>query len=436
MQKQDYTKHVLKNGLTVLLIPMTGVSSATVLAYVNTGSRYEPAQWGGISHFLEHMVFKGTAKYPTPKALAEAVDAVGAEFNAFTSKEYTGYYVKSASKHIPLALDVISDMLLTPRLLEEDLQREKGVIVEEMNMYADTPARHIGDVFEQLMFAKSSLGRDIIGTKKTVSAMNRDHFVSYLKQWYGPGNMVVTIAGDATALSRPSLLKTVEEAFSKTSADTANRENGGKRVIGNVLSQGGKLQIEYKKTEQAHFIMAVPGLLRKDPNKFTLGALSVLFGGNMSSRLFTEVREKRGLCYYVRSDVDSFHDAGVFGAAAGVDPNRVDEAVKVVHEEFYALASGGSKAITDAEVTRAKDYLTGKTVLDFEDSESVANYYGSKQLLEGKVTTRQEALEKIAAVQPDAVRALAKKLLSDTPMYFAMIGPFKDKERFQKLLVE
>lgn len=435
MAKQDYIKHVLPSGLTVVLIPMEGVKSATVLAYVNTGSRYEPAQWSGISHFLEHMVFKGTAKYPTPKALAEAIDAVGAEFNAFTSKEYTGYYVKAASAHIPLALDVLSDMLLTPKLLDDDLQREKGVIIEEMNMYADTPSRHIGDVFEQLLFAGNDLGRDIIGTKETVMGLKREDFVEYLKAWYGLGNMVVTIAGDAEALKKPALLKEITKAFSKKS-DTSDRKDGGVRALGNVMfPTEERLRIEYKKTEQAHFILSVPGLVRTDPDRFALGVLSVIFGGNMSSRLFTEVREKRGLCYYVRSDVDYYHDAGTFGAAAGVDPSRVEEAVKVVKEELLALTDiKGPKKITEVELKRAKDYLTGKTILDFEDSESVANYYGSKQLLEGKIVTEKEALKKIAAVGLEDVRRVAKRLLENQPLYFAMIGPFEDGKKFEQII--
>ena len=413
---------------------MKGVKSATVLAYVNTGSRYEPAEWSGISHFLEHMVFKATQKYPTPKALSQAVDAVGAEFNAFTSKEYTGYYVKSASAHINLALDVLSDMLLTPKLLEDDLKREKGVIIEEINMYQDMPARHIGDVFEQLLFAGSDLGRDIIGTKETVNGVTRENFLEYIQQWYGLGNMVVTIAGDANALKKKTLLSEIEKAFSKKS-DSSDRQNGGKRAFGNVISSGKHLLIECKKTEQAHFIMSVPGVYRKDPYRYALGVLGVLFGGNMSSRLFTEVREKRGLCYYVRSDMDYYHDAGTFGAAAGVDPKRVEEAVKVVMEELFALANTtGSKKITAVEVKRAKDYLTGKTILDFEDSESIANYYGSKQLLEGKVTTQEEALAKISAVTLQDVQQVAKRLLDKKALYFAMIGPFESDEKFRKIL--
>jgi predicted Zn-dependent peptidase len=434
MHQQGYDLHTLSSGLRVLLIPMKSVKSATVLLYVNTGSRYEPAKWGGISHFLEHMVFKGTAKYPTPRELSAAVDAVGAEFNAFTSKEYTAYYVKSASKDIGLSLDVVSDMFLTPTLKDDDLQREKGVIIEELNMYQDTPIRHIGEVFEQLMFKGNPMGRDIIGTKKTINALQRDDFVQYLKQWYGLGNVVLTIAGDDIALKDPALLKTIERCFSKTS-DTSDRSNGGERKLGNVLSKDGYMNVEYKKTEQAHFVMAVPGLKRGSEDKYANSALSVILGGNMSSRLFTEVREKRGLCYYVRADGDTYHDVGSFGASAGVDPKRVEEAVKVVKDELFGLAdSTGSRAITESELKRAKDFLIGKTVLDFEDSETVANYFGSKYLLEGKVMTIDEAIEKIRAVTLDDVQTLAKRLLDPSQLYFAMLGPFKDSEKFEKIL--
>src|SRR3989344_8779819 len=217
-----YLKNILSNGLTLLRIPMKGVQAVTVLALVNTGSRYEKPEWGGISHFLEHMVFKGTEKYPTAQDLAAAVDAVGAEFNAFTSKEYTGYYVKAASEHMPLAIDVVSDMLLTPTLRKDDLDREKGVIVEEINMYNDTPMRHIGDIFEQVLFAGSPLGRDIIGTKETVRGLSREDFVAYVKEWYGLGNVVLTVAGDATVVGGDSIVRDIEHAFSKKS-DSRNR---------------------------------------------------------------------------------------------------------------------------------------------------------------------------------------------------------------------
>ena len=432
-----YFKNILSNGLTLLCIPMKGVQSVTVLALVNTGSRYEKPAWGGISHFLEHMVFKGTEKYPTAQDLAAAVDAVGAEFNAFTSKEYTGYYVKAASEHMPLAIDVVSDMLLTPTLRKDDLDREKGVIVEEINMYNDTPMRHIGDIFEQVLFAGSPLGRDIIGTKETVRGLSREDFVAYVKEWYGLGNVVLTVAGDATVVGGDSIVRDIEHAFSKKS-DTSNRKNGGKRALKTFtkkLFAGERVKVEYKKTDQAHFIMAVPGITRTDPQRYALEVLSAIFGGNMSSRLFTEVREKRGLCYYVRSDLDYYHDTGMFGASAGVDPTRVEEAIRVVREEFFHLLdTQGPRVITESELQRAKDYMTGSTILDMEDTKSVANHYGATQLLTGKTETVEEELEKIRAVQLADVRAIAKKLIDEKRLYFVMIGPFEKQEKFAKLM--
>lgn len=429
-------KTILENGLTVLLAPMPGVKSATSLVYANTGSRYETDAQAGISHFLEHMVFKGTEKYPDAQKLAQAVDAVGAHFNAFTSKEYTGYYVKAASKHVPLSLDVLSDMLLTPKLREDDLEREKGVIVEEINMYNDSPSRHIGDVFEQLMFAGTSMGRDIIGSKETVRATTRQDFLKYMQTWYGAGNLVLTVAGDEAVVGDPKLMETIREAFSKPTE--GKRQNGGKRSLesGFLLSKKPEtLRVEYKKTDQAHFVMAVPGLKRDSEEKYVSAVLATLFGGTMSSRLFTEVREKRGLCYYVRCDRDMFHDTGYFGAAAGVDPKRVEEAVKVVREELYHLADeSGARRITQEELNRAKDNLVGTSVLDLEDTESVAHFFGAKQLLLGKTETFEEMLEKINAVTLDQVVSLAKRLTNrQNKVYFAVIGPYKQEEKFAKL---
>jgi predicted Zn-dependent peptidase len=433
-----FQKQVLKSGLTVVLVPVKGVESATVLVYVGTGSRYEPAKWAGISHFLEHMVFKGTKKFQTPQELSSVIDAVGAEFNAFTSKDTTAYYVKAASAHVNLALDVVSDMLLTPRLRTDDLEREKGVIIEEMNMYLDMPARNIGNIFEELMFAGSTLGPDVIGTKKTVKAIKREDFEEYIRQWYGLGNVVVTIAGDAEVVNAPDLIKRIEKYFGKR-GDVVDRENGGKRVFNGEPRRGlsllERVRIDYKKTDQAHFIMAMPGLKHGHPDRFAASVLSALFGGYMSSRLFTEIREKRGLCYYVRSDLDSYHETGLFGASAGVDPLRVEEAVRVVREELEHLVdTTGERKITQAEVTRAKDYITGKIMLSLEDTENIANMYGSHQVLQGRIETVKEMLEGIDGVTLADVRRVANDLVRIKELRFAMIGPFKDRKPFEKLL--
>lgn len=433
-QSSSYSTHKLSSGLTVLLVPMQSVKSATVLAMVHAGSRFEKEQWAGISHFLEHMVFKGTEKYTDAKMLSSTIDAIGAEFNAFTSKDYTGYYVKAASEHMDTALDVVSDMLLTPKLRTEDLEREKGVIIEELHMYEDTPHRHIGDIFEQVMFAGTSLGRDIIGTVETIRSMDRKTFTSYLHDWYGLGNVTLAVVGDSSLVGE-KLLKKIESYFSKSKDE---RKDGQRVYAGkSVYAKDHKIHVEYKKTEQAHFILGFPALQRKDPDKYALTVLSALFGGYMSSRLFTEVREKRGLCYYVHSDVDAYEDAGIFAAAAGVDKNRIDEAVEVVNGEFYHLLDEkGPRKISEEEVKRAKDHLIGATILGMEDSQNLAIFYAKKQTLEKETVSLESVLENIKAVTLDDVMRVAHRIVDGKDPYFAVIGPYEKADRFEKILVK
>lgn len=423
------------SGLDILQIPMPGVKSATVMVLVNTGSRYEKPREEGIAHFFEHMVFKGTDKYPDPQGLAAAIDGLGADFNAFTSKEYTGYYVKAAAKHLTTALDVVSDMLLRPKLRQEDIDREKGVIIEEINMYQDTPMRYIGHLFEQMFFRGSGLSHDVLGSKKTVSSLTRSDFVRFIQQWYGLGNMVVVVAGDDSVVGTKACLGDIESAFSKKPEKIRpdDKVKIAKIIAGQNPIAPKRLHLQTKATEQAHFVMGWPGIDRNNPDRYALTVLSVILGGNMSSRLFTEVREKRGLCYYVRSDVDYFHNAGIFGASAGVDPGRIQEALEVVIAEFRNLASG-KNPITPDELRKAKEYLTGSMILDLEDSRSVAQYFGLKRVLTDKIESPEEALAKIQAVDLDEVTAIAQKLITADGLRLALIGPYEDKNDFKKFV--
>lgn len=420
-----HSLHHLASGLTVVSLPMPAVESLTVLAFANTGSRYEIPHRFGVAHFFEHMVFKGTRNYADAQALASVVDGVGADFNAFTSKEYTGYYVKASSKHFELALDVVSDMLLAPKLDQTDIDREKGVIIEELNMYADSPQRHIENLFDQLVFAGSGLGHDIIGTKETISNLQRADFQAFLGEWYGLSNLVLVVAGDDRIVGGEAFLQKVEKAFGKpiefdrqSTATTADKL--GDKPLSDKL-----LHVEFRETQQAHFVLGWPGLSRTSPDRYAQSLLSVMLGGNMSSRLFSEVREKRGLCYYVHSAVDQFHDVGMFGGAAGVDPSRLEEAIKVTVGEFMALAYG-QKPFSEAELSRAKEYLAGKMVLGLEDSESVAQYYGMKQLLHGVIETPEEVLAKVQNISLAEVHDLARRLIVPKTLRLALIGPFKD----------
>ncbi len=419
------------NGLTLIRVPMPAVSSVTALLFVNTGSRFESKKWWGIAHFLEHMVFKGSPKYPTAQKLAGAVDSVGANFNAFTSHEYTGYYVKSASSHLGLSLDVLSDMILVPNLKQEDIDREKGVIIEEMNMYVDTPTRYVGQIFQHLVFDEKSLGHDIIGTKESVSALSRQDFVDFMNDWYGYENLILVLAGDEKVVSDKETLKLVDEYFSK--GDGARHSKKAKELLGTSPLTESNLHVQNKATEQAHFILGFPAFSCFDDRRYALSLLGTVLGGNMSSRLFSEVREKRGLCYYVHSDVDLFLDSGTFGASAGVDPKRVDEAIKVSISEFYSILDR-SKNITSSELKSAKDYISGKFVLDLEDSESVAQFYGMRQLVHGQIQTPEEVLAKYQKVTLEQIEAVVKEVIKPDNLRFALLGPFEDQSRFQDLL--
>lgn len=426
----NYSLDQLKNGLKVLRIYLP-IESTTCLMLSNTGSRYESEAQFGIAHFLEHMVFKGSKKYPTALNLAEVIDGIGADFNAYTSKEYTGYYVKAASKHLDLALDVLSDMLLASNFKQEDIDREKGVIIEELNMYLDNPARHIGNLFEQMAYQGSGLSHDIIGLKKTIKSFKKQDFLDFTHQWYDLSNMTLVLAGKESALKGAAKLGQVESLFD----EKYHARNSGKLAVqarqatfkANPLSTQ-KLHVEDKQTQQAHFVMAWPGIKRSDERKYAASLLSVILGGNMSSRLFSEIREKRGLAYYVHSDVDQYHDGGVFGVAAGVDLSRIEEALAVTVEQFYTLADGTNK-IKAQELQKAKDYLMGSMILGFESSDNVAQFLGLRQLLLGKIESPEEIFDKIKAVSLEEVMTLAKQLFKENELRLAVIGQFSEKQK-------
>ncbi len=429
-----HTKKKLQNGLSVLTIPMPGVESVTVLALCNTGSRFESKKEQGIAHFFEHMVFKGTESYPTAQLLARTIDSIGAEFNAFTSKEYTGYYVKAAGRHVGVAIDVVSDMLLKPFLRQADIDREKGVIVEEMNMYEDMPMRQVENIFERMIFADTSLGHDILGTKETVNSFTTADFKQFLSRWYGIENVLLILAGDPTVVNSPQTDTVVTKSFSK---DGGDRESG-KFDVSKISDTKGKwskdkMHISYKKTEQAHLIMAWPGIARGDERRTAVLLADVIMGGNMSSRLFTEVREQRGLCYYVRSGVDFFHETGCVSASAGVAPKRIFEALEVIKDEFEQ-ASSGKRPFTQEEFKNAKDYLIGSMILDFEDSRSVAQFYGVRELLLSETQDPSEVIERIKATTLEEVQSVFSQLVQKGEVRLAVVGPYKSAKEFEKFV--
>ena len=423
-----HKNETLSSGLQVVRIGLPSAASITTLVLSNTGSRYETPREYGIAHFFEHMVFKGTPTYPDPQLLASTIDGIGADFNAFTSREYTGYYIKAASTHLMLTLDVLSDMILQPLLKQSDLERERGVIIEEMNMYKDNPMHHIANVYEEMLWAGSGLSHDIIGTRETVSGVNRQDFVQFLSKWYGHGNLVVVLAGDEKVVMADSTLQKVQNAFAKP---PEHERAAGKQQPSDLKKVGfisdKRLIVVERPTEQAHLILGWQGVARSDDRRWALSLLSVILGGSMSSRLFTEVREKRGLCYYVSSDTEQYRETGFFGASAGVETKRVQEAVEVIVAEFIDLAAG-TRAVTSEELARGKEHVAGKMLLSFEDSRSVAQFYGLRQLLQDEIEDPDEVMRHIRAVTIDDIQALASQLLQKDQLRLGVIGPYKQAD--------
>ncbi|OGH47781.1 MAG: hypothetical protein A3G66_04545 [Candidatus Levybacteria bacterium RIFCSPLOWO2_12_FULL_39_17] len=420
----NYHQSTLKNGLNIVIVPITEVESATTMVMVGAGSRYETRDNNGISHFLEHMAFKGTKNRPTAIEIATLIDGAGAESNAFTGKEYTGYYIKSAAHRVELSLDILSDMLANLLLDPKEIDKERGVIIEEINLYEDTPPRKIADVYESLLYGDTPMGWDIAGRKEVIRSIAREDFLLYMRRLYSASNMVIVIAGKVEVNKTLGL---VEKYFSLHPTFTTE---GHKSVIEGQKDP--QVKIHHKKTDQAHFALGVRTVgLPEEKERYPLTVLSSILGGGMSSRLFHEVREKRGLAYYVRTGSENYMDCGHLTTFVGSDPARIDEAISVVGAEYKKMISDNE--ITEEEVKKAKEFLKGHFVLDLEDTKSVAVFYGSDWILEKKLENPSEIIAKIEAVKISDVKRMAKKFLT-LPLNLAIIGDYEDHDRFQKLL--
>lgn len=416
-------KHVLKNGLTVLFVETNTFPSFTSLLLVGAGSRYETEKNNGIAHFFEHMAFKGTKKYPSSLHIASTIEGMGGVFNAFTDKDHTGYWIKAPSQHFESVIDVMSDMILHSLLLPEEIEREKGVIIEEMNMYEDTPARKVGDLMDGMLYKGTPLGFEIIGTKETVSSFTRESFLDYMDQLYRPSNAVLVIAGGfhGTEYGK-KYLEIVEEKF----GSWHDKKTQPPQVVTDE-QKGIQTIVRHKKTEQAHFCIAFRSFPRKDPRRFALRILTALMGGGMSSRLFIEVRERRGLCYYISSGREFYDDVGTVSTQAGVPINaeKLNEAIKVTLDVHKEIAAGN---ITEAEITRTKEMIKGWLVLSLEDSSSIASFVGGKMLMEKTIETPEEVVKQIDAVTKEQIVAVAKDIFTEDRLNLAVIGPFKEKD--------
>lgn len=412
----------LENGLKVVRVPMN-TDSVTVMCLVKAGSRWETPSTNGLSHFLEHMVFKGTKKYSSAFKIASAIDAIGAEFNAFTSKEQTAFYVKSALTHLDLALDMVSQLVFSPLIPAQELEKERGTIVEEINMYQDNPMVYVSRIFPSLVFGNTSLGWQVIGKKKNVRTMQKSDFVNYMSRFYQPANMVLVLAGGQK--NGGNLIKKYFGQSKKTKKEFENQANIDQ------FPQTEAVKIVKKPTQQAHFCLGVKSYAQTHPDRYVLAVLATILGKGMSSRLFTEIREKRGLAYYVRTQKESFLETGYLTSQAGTDLKKTDEAIKVMVSEYQKISQ---KLAKDQELKKAKEYLKGHLILSMEDSKEVAHMIGDDLLLEGKIRSRQKILKAIDAVSAHDVKRVAQDIFKPENLKLALIGPFDDLKKFDDIL--
>lgn len=410
----------LNNGLSVILSPIASTKAVTVLVLFGTGSRYEPEKIGGISHFLEHMYFKGTKRRPTALAVSEELDSMGSSFNAFTSKEYTGYYIKAASHHLDQMLDILSDMLFEPLFDAKEMEKEKGAVIQEINMYEDSPREYVDDLYEENLYGKDHpLGRMIAGTREKVRGITREQLLQYLKDHYFGENAIVSIAGE---IDPADALKKVTKYFGRM-------PKGKKQIPAKFKKSATEPKIYYKKTEQTHLIIGSLGYPYSYKHKNAYKLLGIALGGSMSSRLFIKIRERRGLAYFVRTGTSEYMDTGTIATQAGIDNDKVYEAIQAIAEEYKLVA----KDLNAKELIKAKEIAKGRMILDYEDSMSVAMRLGMDARYGEKLRTLNERIKDIDKVTLAEVKAVAKDVFKP-PYSLALIGPFKDPKKFSKLI--
>ena len=419
----------LANVAKLILAPMAGAKTTTVLVMFATGSKFETKTNNGLSHFLEHMFFKGTTKRPTTMDISTDLDKVGADFNAFTSKEYTGYYVKIASQHLPLALDVVSDMLLNSKFEQAEIAREKGVIIEEINMYADNPRVYIEELFETCLYGEQPAGRTVLGPKTNIKKFQRQDFIKYFQTQYGSNSAYIVITGKI-----PNNIKTLTNKYFSALQPSSYH----KKIKTKDYQTTAQVKLHYKKTDQAHLLLGVRALPYGHQDEAIVKALAIVLGGSMSSRLFTQLRERHGLCYYVRTHHEKFSDTGYLATQAGVPVNKIEQAIKIIIAEYNKISQQG---LTKTELDKVKNLVAGKTALQIEASENMAIWYATQAAIKHQQTkkspliTPEQMVKRLNKVTTNQIQTMAKKLFKNQQLNLAIIGPYQNSAKFKKLLV-
>jgi len=418
-----FHKTALPNGLRIITVPMKNTQTVTVLVLVGTGSKYEKKELSGISHFLEHMYFKGTKKRPSTLAIAETLDRVGGIYNAFTGEEYTGYFAKVDVNHFETALDWVSDIFLNSLLPEKEIQKEKGVIVEEINMYQDNPMSYVQVLWPKLLYGDQPAGWPIAGAKESVNNIERKDLAYYMSNQYVAQNTVICVAGN---IKGKLTIEKIKKYFSeiKTTKSLLKPSVIEKQTKPNLL-------IHHRETDQTHLCLGVRGYNIFHSQKYVLELLGIILGGMMSSRLFEEIRTKLGIAYYIQTAVSADTDAGYLVTQAGVDNNNIEKAITTILKEYQKISQ---IKVSLKELKKAKDCVKGKTILELEPSDAQTLFYGLQEILEKTILTPEEIFEKIDKITTDDIIKVARDIFKPQKLNLALIGPFKDKEKFQQLL--
>lgn len=421
MQKAQ--KKTYKNGLRVVTVPMKDNPTVTVLVLVGTGSDYETKEINGISHFLEHMCFKGTVKRPTAQSISHELDSLGCQYNAFTDHEMTGYYAKGDAKNFKQIFDVISDIYLNSTFPEAEMEKEKGVIVEEINMYEDMPQRHVADLFAEVLYGDQPAGFNIAGPKENIYKMIRNNFVDYKKSHYISSNTVVVVTGNIT---NAEVYKEVDKYFK----DIKNTKKL-KKVKTKDIQTKPNILLKYKETDQTHFVLGVRTYSMFDKRNMTLALLSGVLGAGMSSRLFSKLREEMGVAYYVRAHNDTSLDHGSFQISAGVNNTRTEEVIKEIIKECNLLVT---EKVSDRELDKVKSFLIGNMKMSLEATDDIASFYGTQELMKNEIKTLDEKIREIKKVTSSDIQKMANAIWKTNSLNLAIIGPIKDKTNLEKIL--
>ena len=411
-----FNKVTLKNGIRLITVPMPDNPSVTVLVMVEAGSKYETKNINGLSHFLEHMVFKGTERRPKFSDISRELDSIGANYNAFTSQEFTGYYAKADLRHLDKVMDIVSDMYLNPIFDIEEIKKEKGVIIEELRMYKDLPQQHVHDVMAELLHGDQPAGWNVIGTEETINSFTREHFMTYRKEHYVSDATIVVVAGSFDE-SQISLF--VDKAFSGIS--TAQKK--GKLPIKESQDKPA-IRLVFKETDQTHLVIGLRTFPITDKRLPAMRVLTGILSGGMSSRLFSKMRDQLGICYYIRAIHSPATDHGDLTISAGVDNSRVEQGIRGIMEECERLKT---ELVSDEELKKVKDYIAGTTLLELETSDARAEFSGYQEVMKRSIESPAEIIAKTNAVSAEDVRNLAKEIFVNSSLNLAMIGKSKDE---------